>query len=98
LIGVGHDKNTSLHLAETRASFQSKKLVDESSAVMVNGKRKWVTYHTQAMDDSDFIQLGDEYHKEKSIKIHQIGNAQIRFLEQRPLVDWAVIWIEKHRT
>lgn len=97
LIGVGYDKNTSLHLAETRAKFSSKKFTDESSAVMVNGKREWITYNTQAVDDSDFILLGSIYDKENEIKVHKVGNAEVRFMKQRSLVDWAGQWMEKNR-
>lgn len=97
LIGVGYDKNTSLHLAETIATFPAKKFVHESSAIMEEGTRKWVTYETQAVDDGDFVRLGDEYDKEMNIKIHRVGNAEIRFLEQRPLVDWAAAWMERNR-
>ncbi|ASA20524.1 aminoglycoside N(3)-acetyltransferase [Paenibacillus donghaensis] len=97
LIGVGHDKNTSLHLAETRADFPGKQMVNESSAIMADGTRKWVTYNTQAMDDSDFVSLGEEYEKERNLRVHRIGNTDVRFLEQKPLVDWATAWMERHR-
>ncbi|WP_046174862.1 aminoglycoside N(3)-acetyltransferase [Domibacillus indicus] len=97
LIGVGYDKNTSLHLAETIAKFPGKKVVHESSAIMKKGTRMWVTYETQAVDDGDFVRLGDEYDKEMNIKIHKIGNAEVRFLAQRSLVDWATVWMEKNR-
>lgn len=97
LIGVGYNKNTSFHLAETRADFPGKKFVNESSAVMVNGKREWVTYRTQAVDDSDFIEMGKIYDKENNIEVHKVGNADVRLMRQRPLVDWAVKWMEKNR-
>lgn len=97
LIGVGHNKNTSLHLAEYRANFPGKRFTNESSAVMVDGRREWVTYRTQVVDDEDFVKLGSIYEKEKNIKIHKVGNADIRFMKQRPLVDWAVEWMKKNR-
>jgi len=97
LIGVGYDKNTSLHLAETRASYPGKKFAEECSAVRVNGKREWIAYETLAVDDRDFVQLGQEYDREANVLIHRVGNADIRFLEQRPLVDWAADWMERHR-
>lgn len=97
LIGVGYEKNTSLHLAETRADFKSKKFVNESSAVMVNGKREWVTYSTQAVDDSDFVTLGNQFDKEAGIKIHKVGDADVRLMRQRALVDFATEWMEKNR-
>ncbi|WP_058300732.1 aminoglycoside N(3)-acetyltransferase [Gorillibacterium timonense] len=97
LIGVGYDKNTSLHLAETRADYPAKHEVEESSAIRVDGVREWVTYSTLAVDDGDFVQLGDEYEKEKGVKVHRVGNAEVRLLEQPQLVDWAAAWMEKHR-
>ncbi|MNV87987.1 SPBc2 prophage-derived aminoglycoside N(3')-acetyltransferase-like protein YokD [compost metagenome] len=97
LIGVGYDKNTSLHLAETRADFPSKKFADESSAILVDGQRQWVTYNTQAVDDVDFIRIGKEYDEAHQIKVHRVGNAQVRLIRQRSLVDWATAWMEKNR-
>lgn len=97
LVGVGYDKNTSLHLAETRANFPGKEMAEESSAIMIDGKREWVTYTTQAVNDEDFMQLGQDYDNEKNVTIHKIGNADVRFLEQRPLVDWATAWMARNR-
>lgn len=97
LIGVGYDKNTSLHLAETRASFPSKRFTEESSAILVNGVRQWVTYRTQAVDDEDFLRLGAAYDGEQQVPVHQVGDAQVRYLRQRPLVDWTTAWMEKNR-
>ncbi|MGF7045900.1 aminoglycoside 3-N-acetyltransferase [Paenibacillus sp. DS2015] len=97
LIGVGYDKNTSLHLAETRANFHSKSFSEESSAIMVDGQRQWVTYDTQAVDDEDFVRLGNEYEQSNTIIVHKVGNADVRFIKQRPLIDWAVSWMETHR-
>ena len=98
LIGVGHEKNTVLHLAETRANFPGKQFAEESSALFVNGKRKWVTYQTQAVDDGDFIALGNEYDTLTKTPVHKVGNADVRFLKVRPLIDWTVQWMEKNRT
>lgn len=97
LIGVGYDKNTSLHLAETRANFSSKAWAEESSAILVDGERKWVTYRTQAVDDADFIQLGEEFEKAHTIPVHRVGKGEVRLIPQRLLVDWAVQWMEGNR-
>ncbi len=97
LIGVGYDKNTSLHLSEYRANFPGKKFTNESSAISINGERKWITYKTQEVNDEDFIKLGSEYDNEKNIVIHEVGNAKVRFMKQRSLVDWTVEWMEKNR-
>jgi aminoglycoside 3-N-acetyltransferase len=75
----------------------AKTFTRESSAIMVNGERRWVTYETQAVDDEDFVRLGSEYERQMSIPIHRIGDAEVRLLEQRPLVNWAVAWMERNR-
>ncbi len=97
LLGVGYDKNTSLHLAESRADYPGKKLATEHSAVLVDGKREWVAYETLAVDDADFVPLGETYDREGSVPVHRIGQAEVRLLEQRPFVDWAVRWFEQNR-
>ncbi|MNJ04019.1 Aminoglycoside 3-N-acetyltransferase [compost metagenome] len=49
------------------------------------------------MDDSDFVRLGTAYEEEMKLAVQRIGNAEVRLLEQRPLVDWATAWMEQHR-
>lgn len=46
LMGVGYDKNTSLHLADVRAAYPGKHNCLEHSAVMENGRRVWKGYET----------------------------------------------------
>lgn len=96
LLGVGHGNNTSLHLAETRARI-SKTYVDEGSAVLVGGVRQWVKYRRLDWDDADFGALGKAYEEVYGVPIHKIGQAEARFFKQRPLVDWAIEWLEAHR-
>ena len=43
LIGVGYEKNTSIHLADARANYPGKHMTKESSAIMEDGKRVWKT-------------------------------------------------------
>lgn len=97
LIGVGYDKNTSLHLAEARADYASKAWTEESSAIRVNGKRQWVTYRTMAVDDGDFAELGAAYEQATGQRVHTVGNAEVRLLAQRPFVDWAAEWMTRNR-
>ena len=97
LFGVGHDKNTSLHLAEMRASFP-KTMSTEHSAIMTGGKRVWTSYETPSVDDSDFIELGAAFEKEHSIPAHRLGSADVRLIRQRDLVDFAVRWMNAHRS
>lgn len=97
LIGVGYDKNTSIHLAETRVDFPGKKFTTEHSAVMVEGERQWVSYETQDVDDVDFLEIGQAYDKEGPVQVHKVGQADVRYFSQPPFVDWAVKWLEENR-
>lgn len=97
LLGVGYDKNTSIHLADDRSDYPSKHYTNESSAIMIDGKRKWVTYETLVVDGEDFDEIGEAFEKENDIKTSKLGNATIKFMKQRELVNFAVEWIEKNR-
>ena len=98
LIGVGYDKNTSLHLADARAEYEGKRFCTEHSAVTENGKRVWKAYDTLYVDGEDFEQIGSAFEKAHEVKKAMLGNAVLRLMKQRELVDFAVRWIEKNRT
>lgn len=97
LIGVGYDKNTSLHLADVRAEYPNKHLSVESSAMMIEGKRQWVTYETLYVDGEDFEQIGEEFEKRGKVVKKILGNGMLRLMKQRELVDFATSWIESNR-
>ena len=97
LIGTDYDKNTSIHLADVRANYPSKHMEKNSSAMFVNGKREWVTYETLYVDGEDFIDIGKAFEEEVDVKKVKVGNAVVRFMRQRDIVDFAVKWIEKNR-
>lgn len=98
LLGVGYDKNTSLHLADARANYSSKHTIVEHSAVMVNGHREWKSYETLAVDGEDFQQIGAAYEQTGAVSHESLGNGTLSFMRQRDLVDFAVKWIESNRT
>ncbi len=97
LLGVGHGNNTSLHMAEHRAEWPGKHTVEEGSAVFVNGVRQWVTFAMLDLDTSDFQTMGDAYEEQAGIRHGVVGQAAVRFMKQRPLIDFAVEWIEANR-
>ena len=97
LIGVGYDKNTSLHLADVRAEYPGKHTCVEHSAVMENGRRVWKAYETLYVDGEDFVQLGEAFEKANAVSKAALGNATLRRMKQREVVDFAVEWIEAHR-
>ena len=58
LLGVGHDHNTSLHLAERRAFGDHQELAHTGSPVMRDGERRWVAYTEPLALTDDFEALG----------------------------------------
>lgn len=97
LIGVGYDKNTSLHLADVRADYPGKHNSTEFSAIMENGRRVWKQYETLYVDGEDFNEIGRAFERECHVKKADLGNGTITLMKQRELVDFAVRWIEENR-
>ena len=97
LMGVGYDKNTSLHLADVRAAYPGKHNCLEHSAVMENGRRVWKDYETIFVDGEDFSDIGTAFEKACTVRKASLGNGTLRLMKQRELVDFAVQWIEKNR-
>lgn len=97
LIGVGYDKNTSLHLADVRAEYPGKHTVREGSAVQAGGQRVWKTYETLAVDGEDFPAIGETFERTGQVRHAALGNGVLSMMRQRTLVDFAVKWIEENR-
>lgn len=97
LIGVGYDKNTSIHLADVRAEYPGKHNCVEHSAVMENGKRVWKAYETLFVDGEDFNDIGAAFETSCPVRKAALGNGTITFMKQRDIVDFAVNWIQNYR-
>lgn len=97
LLGVGYDKNTSIHLADVRAKYPGKHDCIEHSAILENGKRVWKAYKTLFVDGEDFEKIGNAFDKTGLATIGKIGNADARLMSQRDIVDFSVSWIENNR-
>lgn len=97
LMGVDHGNNTSLHMAETRAHWPGKKIIRQGTAMLVNGVRQWVEFEEVDYNADDFAAMGDAYEAEFGFQRGQVGRAEVRLLKQRPLVDYAVTWLERNR-
>jgi aminoglycoside 3-N-acetyltransferase len=97
LLGVDHGSNSSLHLAESRANWAGKGFQRTGAAVLIDGVRQWIEYDELLIDSDDFPQLGDDYEREHGIRRHHVGRAEVRFMRQRPLIDYAVGWLERNR-
>ncbi len=97
LLGVGYDKNTSLHLADVRAEYPNKHMVTESSAIRLDGQRIWKSYETLAVDGEDFSAIGEAFEQTGKVRHVSLGNGILSMMSQRALVDFAVKWIEENR-
>ena len=96
LLGVNHENNTSLHLAEYRADFP-KRWRRDGSAALVDGVRQWVPFEMMRLTNNDFNLLGAAYEAQIGYTPGKVGSADARFLRQRPLVDFAVGWMGANR-
>lgn len=95
LIGVGHDSNTSLHLAEYMADHNLKIKIFGSS-ILKNGENVWAKYQDIEFNDDLFSAIGEEYEKENEYISTKIGLAEAKLFEQKDMVDFAVKWFEKN--
>ena len=97
LLGVGFDRNTSLHLAEHRASYPAKRNTRQGAPVVLDRQRVWTEFEDIALDTDDANQLGDDFDATGRVQICQIGNAIARLMSQRAFVDFTTRWYEQHR-
>ena len=97
LLGVGHTRNTSLHLAETRAQWPSKTMIREGTMMVVEGKSRWVEVDMIAWNNDDFAAIGHAYEDTFPIERGMVGLAEARLFEQAHMVDFATAWMRNHR-
>lgn len=96
LIGVGHNSNTSLHLAEYRADYDLRIKIFGSS-IIKNGKKIWAKYQDIEFNDDLFPAIGKEYESEHEYSTAKIGMTEVKLFKQKEIVDFAVNWLEKRK-
>lgn len=99
LLGVGHGNNTSLHLAEYRANIQHTHKRESTAIYDRDGQYQRVYFDMIDIDDEDFPQLGAAYEAAQpdAVRVGRVGDAETRLMRQKPLVDFAVRWLEANR-
>lgn len=95
LLGVGHDSNTSLHLAEYRSGRA--RPGKNGAPQLVDGARRWVEFEDSQIDSGDFPQIGESFEREVGVRRGRVAQADAILVPQRPLVDHAVRWMLEHR-
>lgn len=94
LIGVGYNRNTSLHLAEYRSGMFGEETA--GAPLMENGVRVWKEFKDlYSNSDEDFPALGQDYERSRGIARGNVGSAECRLIRQRELVDFAVKWFRE---
>lgn len=98
LLGVGHGNNTSLHLAEYRADWPGRGTIVTGAPLRVDGERRWVTFSDLDWYDGDFPQIGADFAADTGLERRgPVGRGEAILVPQRPLVNYAVAWIERFR-
>ena len=95
LLGVGHESNSSLHLAEHRASYPGKRTFSGGAPVLRDGRREWVAFEELDYDERDFARIGEAFAPRE--KQGTVAAAEARLFTQREVVDFAVHWMERNR-
>lgn len=99
LLGVGFANNSSLHLSEYRASFPGKSYETNGAPLIVDGQRQWVTVRDLELDADDFPSIGEAFSTETQVvRKGEVGEGATLLMPQRKLVNYAVVWMESHRT
>jgi len=95
LLGVGHDSDTSFHLAEYRALGSAR--IPQGAPVLEAGQRVWKEYTDIDLDEEPFAKLGADFERERaeSVRHGRVGLAEARLFRQRPAVDYAVAWLRQ---
>jgi aminoglycoside 3-N-acetyltransferase len=93
LLGVGFEKNTSLHLCEYRATYPGKILKSEGAPVLVDGQRVWMTMQELDLDGSDFAALGEDFAAAGLVIKARVAKADVYLMKVPELVDFGVTWL-----
>jgi aminoglycoside 3-N-acetyltransferase len=98
LLGVGHDKSTTLHLAEDRTDHARRRLVPNGAPLLVDGTWRWVRFDEPFVFDEDFPAVAAAFAADTGlVRSGRVGRAEAALLPQRPLVDYAADWFGRHR-
>lgn len=98
LLGVTAAKITALHLAEHRATYPGKRTIPNGVAMIVDGRRQWVTWEELDVHDEDFVEVTDAFAADTGlVRTHQVGDATAHLIPMRPLVEYATDWFTSHR-
>jgi len=96
LLGVSYDRCTSLHLAEYR-SVCKKKIIQEATAMFVDGLRAWAKVSIVEIDNDDFDQIGSAFEQNQNVVAGKVAEAHAKVFQMREIVNFAVRWMDLNR-
>jgi aminoglycoside 3-N-acetyltransferase len=97
LLGVGHNRNSSIHLAEYRTARPTRRRGEKAGPIRRDGRRVWATFDDLEWDTEDFPALGAAFAAAGLERRGRVGRATSRLMRQRALVDFARSWMERSR-
>jgi aminoglycoside 3-N-acetyltransferase len=109
LLGVGHERNTSIHLAEYRATWPGKRNIVQGASMSSRKKiagfpigperKEWRKFEEVDSRDDDFSAIGAEFERgsPEAIRAGKIGLSDAKLIDQRALVDFSVRYMAMNR-
>ena len=97
LLGVEHDRNSSLHLAEHRSDWPRKRTFEQGTAMLVDGKRTWVRFKELWSESQDFGSIGAAFDATGMPETGTVGSATAKLMSQTALVEFGAKWIREYR-
>lgn len=79
LLGVGHDSNISLHLAEYRADNPTETETN-GGLILKDGQRVWTEYEDIQKDTEDFSELGADFEQCVGLTSGTVGAATAKLM------------------
>ena len=101
LLGVDHGNNTSMHLAEYRATFPTKRIISQGAPISTADSRRWATFEDLDTDSSDFDRIGEDFRRSDAgrvVRRGRVGLADCQLMPQRDVVDFTVGWLAENRS
>lgn len=97
-LGTDYVTNTSFHLAEYRAEVEADR-TRTRARVRRDGEDRVVSWEGLVLETEDFADLGAAFEEAESgaVSAAPVGAATARLVDQRPMVDFAVDWLEANR-
>ena len=94
LMGIGHERNSSMHLGEARSGVVPQ--MKQGGTVMADGVRKWVWYDDFEMDSDRFPEIGAAFEAEGG-KVYRgkVCQADSMLLKQREIVDFTACYLRR---